>query len=97
MMLENKLNNAFAIRSFLSLFLGVALFMTGKAMGAESPPHTPNWYYVALCVIFALYPVAILRRILHTPHFSRRLYSLTLCTGALLAIALGLALSLGLI
>ncbi|AZM72834.1 hypothetical protein C9397_10110 [Xanthomonas vasicola pv. vasculorum] len=86
-------SNAFAIRSFLTLTGGVVLLQVGNLIGKGSS-YQLNWYYLALCVLYALVPIAILRAIQRHPSFSRRGYSIILSTLALLAVAGGIALSL---
>lgn len=93
---QTRLNNAFAIRSFLTLVGGVVLLQVGQAMG-HSPSHTLNWYFIASCVIYALMPITLLRSILRAPHFPRRSYAMALCVAALLALALGLAFAIRLL
>ncbi|PPU70860.1 hypothetical protein XmelCFBP4644_18825 [Xanthomonas melonis] len=86
-------NNSFAIRSFLSLVGGLVLLQVGNLMGKGSS-YQLNWYYIALCTLYALVPIAILRAIQRRPSFSRRLHSMTLSASALVAVAGGVALSL---
>lgn len=90
---QMQTNNAFAIRSFLSLAGGVVLFQVGNLLGKGSA-YQINWYFIALCAFYALVPIAIIRAIQHRPSFSRRLYSITLSTLALIAVAGGVALSI---
>lgn len=90
---QMRTNNAFAIRSFLSLAGGVVLLQVGNLLGKGSS-YQINWYYIALCAIYALVPIAILRAVQRRPNFSRRLYSVTLSTLALITVAGGIALSL---
>ncbi|TWQ32323.1 hypothetical protein FQJ89_23165 [Xanthomonas vasicola] len=86
-------NNAFAIRSFLSLAGGVILFQVGNTLGKGSS-YQINWYFIALCALYALIPIAILRAIQRRPSFSRRTYSIVLSTLSLLAVVGGIAISL---
>ncbi|MCE4354949.1 hypothetical protein [Xanthomonas hortorum] len=93
MSIQTRTNNAFAIRSFLSLVGGVVLFQAGNALGKGSS-YQINWYFIALCAVYALVPIAILRAIQRRPSFSRRLYSIILSVLALLAVVGGIAFSL---
>ncbi|MCC8620395.1 hypothetical protein [Xanthomonas vesicatoria] len=93
MSIQTRTSNAFAVRSFLSLIGGVALFQTGNALGKGSS-YQINWYFIALCAVYALVPIAILRAIQRRPTFSRLLYSIILSVLALLAVVGGIAFSL---
>ncbi|APP76043.1 hypothetical protein [Xanthomonas vesicatoria] len=93
MSIQTRTSNAFAVRSFLSLIGGVALFQTGNALGRGSS-YQINWYFITLCAVYALVPIAILRVIQRRPTFSRLLYSIILSVLALLAVVGGIAFSL---
>ncbi|WP_126941657.1 hypothetical protein [Xanthomonas sp. BRIP62409] len=93
MSIQTRTTNAFALRSFLSLVGGVVLFQVGNALGKGSS-YQVNWYFIALCAVYALIPIAILRAIRRRPNFSRRLYSIILSVLALLAVVGGIAVSL---
>ncbi|WP_115046154.1 hypothetical protein [Xanthomonas arboricola] len=93
MSIQTRTTNAFAIRSFLSLVGGVVLFQVGNTLGKGSS-YQINWYFIALCAVYALIPIAILRAIWRRPNFSRRLYSIILGVLALLAVVGGIAFSL---
>jgi|GEM_PF-1962483 len=93
---QTKLNNSFAIRSFLSLVGGVVITQVGSGMGRGSSSAV-NWYFMALCSIYGIVPLAMLRAIWRSPAFSRRLYALVLNVAALVAILLGVAFSLRLL
>jgi glucan phosphoethanolaminetransferase (alkaline phosphatase superfamily) len=93
MSIQTRATNAFALRSFLSLVGGVVLFQVGSTLGKGSS-YQVNWYFIALCAVYALIPIAILRAIRRRPNFSRRLYSIILGVLALLAVVGGIAVSL---
>ncbi|MBB3825277.1 hypothetical protein [Xanthomonas arboricola] len=93
MSIQTRTANAFAIRSFLSLVGGVVLVQVGSALGKGSS-YQINWYFMALCAVYALIPIAILQAIRHRPTFSRRLYSIILNVLALLAVVGGIVSSL---
>ncbi|MCC4614999.1 hypothetical protein LL972_03010 [Xanthomonas campestris pv. asclepiadis] len=93
MSIQTRTTNAFALRSFLSLVGGVVLFQVGNTLGKGSS-YQINWYFIALCAVYALIPIAILRAIQRRPNFSRRLYSIILSVLALLAVVGGIAVSL---
>ncbi|CAG2082521.1 cytochrome bd-type quinol oxidase subunit 2 [Xanthomonas arboricola] len=93
MSIQTRTTNAFALRSFLSLVGGVVLFQVGNTLGKGSS-YQVNWYFIALCAVYALIPIAILRAIRRRPNFSRRLYSIILSVLALLAVVGGIAVSL---
>ncbi|MBB4758007.1 hypothetical protein XarjCFBP7653_19320 [Xanthomonas arboricola] len=93
MSIQTRINNAFAIRSFLALVGGVVLFQVGNALGKGSS-YQINGYFIGLCAVYALVPIAILRAIRRRPNFSRRLYSIILSVLALLAVVGGIAFSL---
>ncbi|MBB3813101.1 glucan phosphoethanolaminetransferase (alkaline phosphatase superfamily) [Xanthomonas arboricola] len=93
MSIQTRTTNAFALRSFLSLVGGVVLFQVGNTLGKGSS-YQINWYFIALCAVYALIPIAILRAIRRRPNFSRRLYSIILSVLALLAVVGGIAVSL---
>ncbi|NJC37266.1 cytochrome bd-type quinol oxidase subunit 2 [Xanthomonas arboricola] len=93
MSIQTRTTNAFALRSFLSLVGGAVLFQVGNALGKGSS-YQVNWYFIALCAVYALIPIAILRAIRRRPNFSRRLYSIILSVLALLAVVGGIAFSL---
>ncbi|CAE1132513.1 hypothetical protein [Xanthomonas euroxanthea] len=93
MSIQTRTTNAFALRSFLSLVGGVVLFQVGNTLGKGSS-YQVNWYFIALCAVYALIPIAILRAIRRRPNFSRRLYSIILGVLALLAVVGGIAVSL---
>lgn len=92
MSIQTRTTNAFALRSFLSLVGGVVLFQVGNTLGKGSS-YQVNWYFIALCAVYALIPIAILRAIRRRPNFSRRLYSIILGVLALLAVVGGIAVS----
>lgn len=87
---QTKLNNSFATRSFLSLIGGIVIAQAGMKMG-RAFSDTVNWYFIALCLIYLIVPVAILRAIRRSPDFSRRPYAVTLNVAALLAVVVGAA------
>lgn len=69
------------------------MFQVGNTLGKGSS-YQINWYFIALCAVYALIPIAILRAIQRRPNFSRRLYSIILSVLALLAVVGGIAVSL---
>lgn len=69
------------------------MFQVGNTLGKGSS-YQVNWYFSALCAVYALIPIAILRAIRRRPNFSRRLYSIILSVLALLAVVGGIAVSL---
>lgn len=69
------------------------MFQVGNTLGKGSS-YQINWYFIALCAVYASIPIAILRAIRRRPNFSRRLYSIILGVLALLAVVGGIAVSL---
>lgn len=61
------------------------MFQAGNALGKGSS-YQINRHFIALCAVYALVPIAILRAIQRRPGFSRRLYSIVLNVLALLAL-----------